>query len=340
MKDDYNGLNKLFKNKKICYIPIYSCFDYKTERLNFKADGNINRFLTVFNNVNKYKSIDIFCPIDGNNIDWFESSIDKIFHNYNLIKTDLIRKSAKIERSQEFAREIKKIVNFSVYDFIIVEGQHVYLELEDKGYYDKLVYWCPVCATLDKTRDFLEPFKELDKYLLSHSKYVILASKDQVKYIKTLNHHKVYQLETLIDPTLDIFSYNINQSIIDKISSYKCKIVYLPFRLTDKGYKTKEILDILYSNFKDGNHIRIIYSNPNECDIYQFTNDSYMKLWLSNNSEQVSKDRDTYYTIINHCEVIIPYLEDTDFINHAAIYEFKKGKCILCKSIKSFKSML
>ena len=109
--NEYNKLNKLLKNKKILYIPIYSCFNYQTFKLNFKADGNINRFLSTFINCNSYKSITIFEPIDGVDKDWFDDICHTYLNDCKLIECNLIEKSAKVERSIKFS--------FDIIDFII-----------------------------------------------------------------------------------------------------------------------------------------------------------------------------------------------------------------------------
>ena len=335
---EYNKLSKLLKNKSILYIPIYSCFNYQTGLLNFKADGNINRFLSTFINCNTYKDITILEPIEGIDKDWFNNVCYKYLNNCNLVVCDLIQKSAKVERSLEFADNLfNELINLHKFDYIIVEAQHLFLKFYNNGYKDKLIYWCPVCATDDKTRDFLEPYKELDKYIFSISNINIVASHDQVKYYKKYKFNgQLIQIDKLIDRNLPIFDYEDNDKILNLLNkTYKdVNKIYLPFRLTDMGYKTQEIIDYLYNDYKSNKTFIVFYSNPNNCDIYKFANgDSYKKLWLDRYFIKVSKDRDTYYTIIDKCNVIIPYFEDTDFIAHASINEFKYGNCKVIKTL-------
>ena len=107
--DDYKQLNNIIENKSVLYIPIYSCFSYETGKLNFKADGNINRFISTFYECQSYKSLDIFYPYEGNDIDWFEyccNYCNYLLKNINLIKCNFIKKSAKIERSIDFAYDV------------------------------------------------------------------------------------------------------------------------------------------------------------------------------------------------------------------------------------------
>lgn len=346
---EYTKLKTLLKNKSILYIPIYSCFNYQTNQLNFKSDGNINRFLSTFYHCNTYKKLDILCPPIGNNKDWFDKVCNDFLKNCNLISCNLIQKSAKIERSIEFSYQLLDFfeinnINIKSYDYIICEAQHVFLRLYNIYGPDKLIYWCPVCATDNKTRDFLEPYKEIDKFIFSIANNVIVASKDQVEYYNKYQFKgNLIQIESLIDRSLPIFNYIIDEEIISTIKSYNVDYnIFLPFRLTDKGYQTKQIIDYLFKYSKINNHknFKVFYSNPNNCDIYSFSDNLEQKMWIDNNFIKVSKDRNTYYTIIDHCNVIIPYFEDIDFIVHAAINEFDLNKCKLIRNIEDFKKYL
>ena len=333
MINEYYKLNKLLEDKKVLYIPIYSCFDYNTKLLNFKADGNINRFLTTFSNVNSYKSLDIFAPNKGNDVTWFYSAFYTVTHDSKIINSEYIVESAKVQRNIGFAKNILNEVNIEDYDIVIAEGQYVVLELLDFYKFIEVVYWCPVCATENKTRDFLEPNKALDKYIFSRVENTIVASDEQVKYIQSLRKgsqlrfSNIIFIETLIDRNLSIFDYNVDKKIIDNLVPMEedgWKIIYLPFRLTDKGYKFNEILDILtYSN---NQKVIVLYSNPNGCNIYSLTDDEVENEYIRKHFIKVSTDRNVYYTILDHLYCIIPYFEDTKFINHAAISEFTTSK--------------
>ena len=347
MGNEYHKLNKLIQNKKILYIPIYSCFNYDTGKLNFKADGNINRFLSTFSHCNSFKYLNILYPPEGNNIDWFENSCKMISDKITLLPCEYIVKSAKIERSLEFADKVyNELKCLYRYDYIIVESQHLFLKFYNHEY-KNLIYWCPVCATNNKTRDFLEPFKELDRYIFSIANNIIVASDDQVEYVNSINEGKgicrtLIQINQLIDRKLPCFNYIKQKDIKELFDSFKNYYkIFLPFRLTDKGYQMQEIFDYLYKIYNKSKAFKVFYTNPNNCDIYQFAkNDSYKKLFIDTNFIQVDKDRDTYYTIIDDCQVIIPYFEDTEFICHAAIDEFNCSNCIVCKNLDEFMTIL
>lgn len=347
MIDEYNKLNNCLKDKKILYIPIYSCFDYITKQLNFKSDGNINRFLTTFANLDKYYSIDIVCPENGNNIDWFISSFNKIIKNGKLIKSKYIVESAKVQRNIDFAKNIFNDINLSDYDLVIAEGQYVVLELLDNHKNLDVVYWCPVCATDNKTRDFLEPNKSLDKYIFSRVNTTIFASKDQVDYIKSLQSNSnikytdIILIETLINRNLNIFDYKPDWNLINTLNPYQTDytIFYLPFRLTDIGYKLDEILESFEKVINK--KIIVLYSNPNNCNVLNLAKNDIQKQFIQKHFIKVSLNRDVYYTILDYIVCYIPYFEDTDFINHAAISEFKTSmKCKVLRNKNELKDFL
>ena len=346
MINEYHKLNKLLTNKRVLYIPIYSCFDYNTKVLNFKSDGNVNRFLTTFSNINSYKSIDVLCPENGNDIDWFYKSFYTVTNgNCKIINSKFIVESAKVQRNIDFARNILNEVNLEDYDLVIAEGQYVVLELLDFHKLLDVIYWCPVCAIENKTRDFLEPNKALDKYIFSRVEYTIVASDEQVKYIQSLRRNNslrftnIIFIETLIDRNLEIFSYDVNNNIIDNLKPYldRFLVIYLPFRLTDKGYKFNEIIDAL--TYAIHQNVIVLYSNPNNCDVYSLVKGlpAYEK-YIENHFIKVSLDRNTYYTILDYIDCYIPYFEDTSFINHAAVSEFKTSK--KCKILKTKEELI
>ena len=346
MINEYNKLNKLLTNKRVLYIPIYSCFDYNTKALNFKSDGNVNRFLTTFSNINSYKSIDVLCPESGNDIDWFYKSFYTVTNgNCKIINSKFIVESAKVQRNIDFARNILNEVNLEDYDLVIAEGQYVVLELLDFHKLLDVIYWCPVCAIENKTRDFLEPNKALDKYIFSRVEYTIVASDEQVKYIQSLRKNNslrftnIIFIETLIDRNLEIFSYDVNNNIIETLKPYldRFLVIYLPFRLTDRGYKFNEIIDAL--TYAIHQNVIVLYSNPNNCDVYSLVKGlpAYEK-YIENHFIKVSLDRNTYYTILDYIDCYIPYFEDTSFINHAAVSEFKTSK--KCKILKNKEELI
>ena len=351
MTNEYFELNCLVCNQRVLCIPIYSCFDYKTRKLNFKADGNVNRVLTTFYYVNTYQSLDIMAPSTGNNISWFIDSVHNISDNRaNVIFNDEIHSSSKIQRDLGFAKRVVESIDFKKYDVIICDSQFLTLEILDKHKADvQVIYWCPVCAVDGKTRDFLEPHRSIDKYIFSRVDYTIISSKDQLDYINKLRDEcqcemtKTILIEQLIDRQLDVFEYSTNEDLLIELDKYSdWKIIFLPFRLTDMGYKFNSILTYLTNKFKDNDncHVVVLYTNPNNCNIDSLAKNEDELRFIHERFIQVSKDRDTYYTIIDHYGVFIPYFEDTRFINHAAIYEFRDSCAQVVNNLEDFDKIL
>jgi len=340
MKDEYIKLSNLIHGKRVLYIPIYSCFDYKTKALNFKADGNVNRMLSTFSHIKSFKHLDIACPLSGNDYEWFSQAVAKIGEMNNtsicLKETSLIVESSKVQRDIGFASKIIDLVDGSSYDTIIAEAQFVVLMALDKLSWLDVIYWCPVCATDEKTRDFLEPHKSIDKYIFSRVKNAIIASEDQEKYIDMLKSTtnvamcNTIMISTLIDRSLPFFSYKLDESVMSSLQEFTSKghhVLFLPFRLTDMGYKFKEILDVI-THHKNGKSLAVLYTNPNNCDLGKIASSIGCSDYVNEHFIQVSKDRDTYYTILDYVDCMVPYLEDTKFINHAATCEIPHEKMV------------
>lgn len=353
MTNEYFELNCLVYNLRVLCIPIYSCFDYKTRNLNFRADGNVNRVLTTFYYVNTYKHLDIMAPSAGNDISWFIDSVHSISDNRaDVVFNDEIHDSSKVQRDLTFAKRVSQSIDFSKYDVVICDSQFLTLEILDNHVDDlQVIYWCPVCAVDGKTRDFLEPHRSIDKYIFSRVDYTIISSKDQFKYIESLrnamhgdfNITKTILIEQLIDRQLSVFDYKVDEDLLVTLDKYyDWKIIFLPFRLTDMGYNFHGILNYLTQRFKDDDncHVCVLYTNPNNCDIDSLAQDEDELQFIHNRFIQVSKDRNTYYTIIDHGNVIIPYFEDTQFINHAAIYEFRDSNARVVNNLLDFDKLL
>ena len=104
-------------------------------------------------------------------------------------------------------------------------------------------------------------------------------------------------------------------------------------------YKFKDILHFL--TYHNNQKVIVLYSNPNGCNIYNLTDDSNSIDYIDKHFIKVSTDRNTYYTILDYIDCVIPYFEDTKFINHAAISEFATSKkCKVITNISDLQTIL
>ena len=349
--------NKIINDKNILHIPIYSMFDRKTRKLNISCDGNVNRYLTTYYLNNTYKKLNLYIPNKNNvtNIDKFNEYIS-LLKNVKLYSSSYIKDSALYQREKEFATKIIKNIKNKNVDYIIFEGQQLGIKLlNSKILQSKLIYWCPVCATNTKTRSFLNKDKKINEYIFKHKNisYIIIDSIDQYNYLKELDisEDKICLINKHIDRTLPMFSNYIKDitviSFIEYLNKENKKIIYLPFRLSDEGYKLEEIFNIINNNLTNNNYC-IIYPNLNNISVEELSRVIHKKYEnidvnkILNNSYKISSSRDTFYTILDNCnKVIIPYFEDINFINHSTIQElFDENKLPICNVVKTEKEFI
>ena len=345
---------KLVENKRVLHVPIYSMFNRETGKVNLLCDGNVNRCLTAWTLNSTFKSLEVMAPSKeaSTNFEKFEELFSTI-KNADLKKTAWIQKSALFQRSSESASGMFDEIVFNHVGLIIFESQQLGVKLIEKCPKSvDLVYWCPVCATSRKTRSFLEKDKELNEKLFRSSRLsaIIVASKDQVEYLRELgiDEDRICFWSQHIDRTLPMFNYVRDEtvaSLVKHILKHKEIPVYLPFRLSDEGYKLGAIMKTV-ANLPDPEKVCLIYPNLNNVSIWMELSKWFEKEGLDyreidracellERGLKISSSRDTFYTILdNFDEVVIPYFEDLDFINHSTIQElFDKKKLPKCKVV-------
>lgn len=342
----YDKFRRLVEDKNVMVVPIFSMFDHISGICNMKCDGNVSRYITTFHYATAWKSLTTFSPTKTNaiNIEYFRKGLEanKIddAQSVQVIEDTEFKNHAAYIRGEEFANNFYKHLQsyykerFDNSDVILFDGQQIGLKLLANRQQGKTyIYWCPVCATDEKTRSFLEANKQLDQRLFNEADYVIVASLDQLKYLEILGYgKKTLLLDKLASrdvPWLNTYkiSYNII-AFIKCMVHFNKQIIYLPFRISDEGYQVVKILDTIYQY---GNNDFVILC-PN------LNNDELFYKWaLYDNSKQnfiheciykIDDDKDTYLTLLSegYSQVVIPYFEDTDFIMHGTYNELISGK--------------
>lgn len=353
-------LSTLLRDLNVVYIPIYSMFDHQTKLVDLGCDGNVNRWMTNFYKSGQtWNKLTIFGPhrdlakSDESFID-FKRKLDDNFENIEYVESIAFSGGAKKQRSTEFPPALigefkDKILSA---DVVIVESQEMFGALytaKTNGYWNgKLIYWCPVCATNKKTRTFLEASRNIDLTCFRTADQVIVATDEQAEYVKEcgVSEDKITILREFIDRTLPMFDQYIVDDIslddVEKELNAGKTCLYLPFRLSDEGYKIWDILDAIFVPLMSD---EMIVFAPN---LNGASEDELVKLCKDNGSwlgeqqiktalskfKSISSSRDTYYTLIDYCpDLIIPYFEDWKFVMHAAVDELilgsKKPACIV-----------
>ena len=337
------SLSKIVSNKVVQHIPIYSMFDRDSHKVNLACDGNANRCVTAYYQNPTFTKLLLHAPTEENsiNLDQLKKWISQIDGAIQVIPDQNMKMSALYQRQEEFA---SKETFSQQADLIIFEGQELGKRLlSERKPNQLLAYWCPVCATRKKTRSFLEGWKEQNQELFKAVDYVIVASNDQIQYLKELNvdDGKICLVDKLIDRSIPMFKeYTVDNEVIQLIQRLKREhqfVVYLPFRLSDEGYQLQNVLRALSRV-----DAVLIYPNLNGVGVQQLmakfkdqNKESLVKMLVD--GVKISSSRDTMYTILDHgYGVIIPYFEDCQFINHATEQELFDPKNLpVCWVVKS-----
>lgn len=188
----------------------------------------------------------------------------------------------------------------------------------------KLTYWCPVLmAHLLKNGNLMkEEYIKMDKKTMPCVDEIIVATNAEMKWIAM--NTDVHNQKVKIDNNFISFKDPFFKKMLptyDDIARINSKydsrhVIFFPFRLTDKGYHIDEVIEAcdelarLYGDFM------LLYSNPNNADDALLKSKSY--------AYKVSTSRETYYSLLQHPSVIVPYLEDIDYIWHASANEVRE----------------
>lgn len=320
---EYNFFKHYINDRNILYIPIISCINRDTNEYNLAADGNVNRFITTFSLCDTYKSLTIILPLK--HIDGSEEFINKFKNDkiHIIYSSNFGIHAGEQRNNDEIVNNIFLDILGIDFDICIFESQKLGLRLMDYHKIDdkEFIFWNPVSKTKNKSRIFLEGYDTINNIIYDKVNYMIVASPDQVSYYSkiSVNFDKLIYLDKLIDRDLKIFDYKIDELILNVLKEFNnVKIYYLPFRLSDEGYKLDKVLEYL-KNEKE-NYI-VLYTDPNNSHIIDKFDDDIRKYFI-----KVSSDRNTYYTILDYVDCTILYFEDLEFINHAAIHEFMNSK--------------
>lgn len=331
---EYNKFNDIINNRDIIYVPIVSCINRQTGEYDLSCDGNVNRFITTFTYCNNFNNLHIILP--SKHVSNSECLIEKwiLDSKNNIIIHYCEHFGIHAGEQRNDSKVVLSMLSYIERTFdltnkmMIFESQRL-CELFLNTYKENkdVIFYNPVSKVLNKTRIFLEGYDEINDYLVNKCLYTIVCGPDQVEHYKKYKDKIIY-LDKLIDRDINVFSkYNKVEEFDNKLVKLDGDVYYLPFRLTDEGYQFNKVVNFIKTNSK--NNYFILYSDPNNSkilDTFDFDDDFKSKFI------KVSTERDLYYTIIDsYKSVIIPYFEDLDFINHAAIHEFinDKAKCII-----------
>lgn len=318
------------KNKRILYIPIVSMRSYSNDLYDLTCDGNVNRFISFFLKDDlEYEHVDIVLPsgVTKQSLELL-SEFEKCrpgkitchyFDKYPI-------GGASVIRSYKGSKQLFDLIDESIiekdYDVVIYEPNHLGVLIE--GIKNIIVpfesvYWCPVSVTTESCPSFLLEYESIDKTLAKAADYLMVASINQFRFFKKVTKNVIR--EVLINPGLKLFDFKVNESILDLMDSYiqdGYKLVYFPFRLTDKGYMLDWVLEMIKKLSQEGSKICFVYSDPNNSDLLSMEENTENLVFL-----KIPTSRDVYYTMLSQVDCLVPYLENIDDIMHASLEELR-----------------
>lgn len=287
-------IEKMMENKTVLMIPVYSTRSYDDNCYNLLADGNMSKYLMKILNC-KAKEIDIFYPFNSTGI----ITIQKIINNNcnNKVNCMPVKYGINAHETRNMGETFLEYIlqTSKKYDLIIFEIDtlpHNYKRLFSRGYtLDNLLYWVG-SWNADGTR-----WDELE-----HTKY----NKQIAQEINTIciipNQKNIYGGKTEYDECI------YNPKYFEK------KIIFFPFRLSDKSYKPdlfKEMINKLL--LENCDNFVVIYTDPNDSHLFDDKNSEiYIK---------IPSNKYVYLSMLKS-KPIIPYFDNPEVNYHSNIYEF------------------
>ncbi len=329
MRINKQYVDEHIQDTRILYVPIVSSINRKTNQYNLDTDGNVARFITFFEAHKNFSELYVILPLNNESHSMIEEW-EKDYTNIHILWSENFGKHAGEQRKDETVvnnmfSDIKSIIDNKAYDIdlLMFESQGIGLKLMDCNDLGKIetVYWCPVCKIDDNhTRSFLEGYDKTNTKLFDFADWSIVESPMQVeKFGSKTGYPYVYPYYKMSDRNLKYFNYLTEFQLKDSIKWLKragYSIYYLPYRITDEGYKLESVIKFINHDVSD--KVIVYYTDPNNSGYMEELKDKF-----NDNIELVKfyTYKSCHFTMLSCEEVIVPYFEDLDFVNHALLWE-------------------
>lgn len=337
MTIDKKFVDEHMQDKNILYIPIISSINRETNKYNLDSDGNVVRFITFFEHHKNFNTLTILLPKNNESHELIDKWVSDN-ENITIIWSNNFGKHAGEQRSNsdvvsKMEMELFDLINNpdndNDFNVVIFESQFLGNLLVDPYWFSgfEKVFWCPVCKIDNEhTRNFLEGYDVLNQKLFQLSDWSIVESPTQLKKF-SLPNCSIYPYYMMMDRNLKYFDYMTDFGLKDTIKTIKnidtgiYSIYYIPYRLTDEGYKVDDVIS--YINYDYADVVVVYYTDPNNSGIME----NLKKKFNSNVVFiKLPTDRNTHFTMLSLDDVVVPYFEDLDFINHATLWEMMSPK--------------
>lgn len=298
---EYTSLGDIIKNQNVLSIPIISMRNYKTGKYNLMADGNISRLLSKFASTSA-KHIDVLIP----SLDMIENFPKLVEETKRICKVPIRyipcdaygENAAKTrDEKEKFLRFINSKLNLKAYDKILCEPNKLTYDMAIlhpiPGAKEKMVYWCPLSATMGYNSPFIAMYTSIDIAIASRIPTIVWSKSQK----EALGGNCIVEKEHYHP---ELFDY---------------KTIYFPFRLSDPCYHLEEFVKVV-EKLRDKYNFKVLYSDPNASDRVP-KDDIFVK---------VPSDKEVYIQILKS-KPIIPYLENANDVLHISQFEFDYYDC-------------
>lgn len=291
-------IEEIIKNKNVLMIPVYSSRSYEYGIYDMMSDGNTLKYLMKILK-SEANGIDIFYPRHSKNIE----QIEYLTNKYAKCKVNWIKR--------EYGKNAHETRNMGqkFYDYIIGANKQ----------YDCIISEINTLAEIS---------------ILSHNR---LCSKDNFiywvgthnsdgtlwcdgDYTQNKNIAKEITTACLLKGQPDLYEgksfydeYIYDPKYFDK------KIIFFPFRLSDKSYHAEEFKQIINELKNEGfDNFVVLFTDVNDSHIFDKE--------LINGFIKVPSNKFVYQAILKG-KPIIPFLDNIDRNSHSNIYEFLYYNC-------------
>ena len=292
-------IEEIIKNKKVLMIPVYSARSYEVEGLyDMMVDGNASKYLMKILK-SEAKEIDILYP-------------RKSCHIYEV--ENIINEFAKCEVNCipfDYGKNAHETRNMGqrFYDYIMGKQKQYDLIISEVNTLAKLAITSN--NKLCNKNNFLywAGTHNIDGTLWCDGDYSL--SKEIAQEISTAcllpGQPELFGGKSFYD------EYIYDPYYFDK------KIIFFPFRLTDKSYHAEEFLEVIHElQFEGINNFVVLYTDVNDSHLFDIEQ--------RNGFIKVPKNRFVYQAILKG-KPIIPFLDNLNKNSHSNIFEFLYYGC-------------
>lgn len=285
--------------KNILFVPIYSMRDYATGVYRLDNDGNMARIVSKLIELDEYNNATVYIPEVYSGLETIMCQISRygIQDKVTFKKVKGYGKNAKETREcpwglLDVIRD--EYINGIKYDVIIAEPNFLISKLYP--YTKEIIYWNVASVTTEGTPWFVSDYSLLDRNLARKYK-TACATMAQVNALQGNAF-----VESFYRP--NYFDY---------------KIIFFPFRISDENYMAKYVRDVISElYFEEGfGNFKVYYTDPNGSNNVFDKSDIFVK---------VPSQKEVYLGILKG-QPIIPYMENTDVLEHISINEFIYYNC-------------